>query len=58
MVNFDEIAYDPRCPRVHKEERHSRVVAFMIHVIDAAIAEDVRLRKQRNVDKKHVVAGL
>ena len=38
-----------------REGKYFRVVGCMIHVTDAAIAGGVRLKKQRNVDKKHCV---
>ena len=51
VVHVDEIAYDSPCARVYREGRCSRVVGFMIQVTDAAVAGDVRLKKQ-HVDKK------
>ena len=41
----------------YREGRCSRVVGFMIHVTDAAIAGDVRLKKRRNENKQHCVVG-
>ena len=46
MLNVDEVAHDSPCARAYGEGEYFRVVGFMIQVTDAAIAGDVRLKKQ------------
>ena len=44
VVKVDEIAQDSPCACVCREGRYSNVVEIVVHVTDAASAEDVRLK--------------
>ena len=55
VVYVDEIVQDSPSGLAYRRGRYSRVVDLGIHVTEAAIAEDVCLKKQRIVDKKYCV---